>query len=153
MTKQPHCTLQAAPWDACQLCTWASAYGSACTQAGHAAVTAKTLVTAVFATAFLQASSAAHSLQFFLYFGVIKAIKHMFAMPEFVKARATSRTTTDQSTWWGSPNASAINEKIGHVLLNPDGSPNLDNSTYSLAFDFVNTFNFKDWSTGVVMMR
>lgn len=89
-------------------------------------------------------------LQYFYYFGLERIIKKLFDLPEFVKHRATARTQDNlagRSTWWGSPSAQRIHDKTGGRLFD------LKNSPYTLSFDFVNVFSFKDWSTGVASLR
>ncbi len=70
-----------------------------------------------------------------------------FKQPDWVEKRGTSRTYHNPATWWGSPDARMMNERTNGLLFKQENSP------YSLGFDFLQAFSFKDHSVGVVLLR
>ncbi len=86
-------------------------------------------------------------LQWFYYFGVGNVIKDGFFKHKlWVDNRGKARDLMGDG-WWGSQDARRLNEKVGGKLLRADNSP------YSLGFDFLECFSFKDHSVGVMVIR
>lgn len=87
----------------------------------------------------------------FYYFGLESQIRRLFQCPEFVEKRGTSRTFDDPSTYWGSEEAKRCDAVLGGKLFtNPDSK---DNSPYSLCIDWVQLFNWSNYSIGVIGLR
>lgn len=69
-----------------------------------------------------------------------------FNHKHWVEARAKSRDYAGQG-WWGSADARRLNGLVGGKLFDEANSP------YSLGFDFLECFSFKDHSVGVMVIR
>ena len=87
--------------------------------------------------------------QFFFYFGLKRVMEQLFEDKDFVRARANSATRSydDPSTFFGSKEFKRMNDFLQGALREEDVS------TYSLGFDFVQSFVFKNHSVGLLVLR
>ncbi len=69
-----------------------------------------------------------------------------FKHKQWVEGRGKSRGVGGVG-WWGSADARRLNSKVNGKLFDDNNSP------YSLGFDFLECFSFKDHSVGVMVIR
>lgn len=76
-------------------------------------------------------------------------LEQLFEDTDFVRSRASAehRTYDDPSTFFGSREFHRMNGLLRGALKDPDVSP------YSLGFDFVQSFAFKNHSVGLLVLR
>jgi hypothetical protein len=54
----------------------------------------------------------------------------------------------DPNVWWGSANFKEMDERLKHEM-----SGNLNNSPYSIGFDFAQMFTFNNYAMGVIAIK
>lgn len=78
-------------------------------------------------------------------FGLRETIREYFADPEYCRLRRSDRR--DRSDFWSGEYAQRIDEWSGKILLE------LDNGAWEIGLDWGQVYNFKQRSTGFVMIR